>query len=310
MKTLILATLIGLSLSIPISVEAAELMTNQSVAARYLELGRREYKEKRFDAAEVAYRRAALTNPMDPMPHYLLANLLASTDKHVDAIAEYKASLRLGPTSSVSKFCRQALAAYKQTTFAEDASPRSDEYIPPPPPSKLDTAIDVINKQAQFEKARHQQFASRLGKTAENAADWRAREIQRNAESDIANLYASRVVSSKSSRSRTDSSDLEAMAKRIQREADEKVKLEQALAKEKAAQHAEWAKERQMELDRTAFNLKDQLTDRPSDFGFDLDAGGTGLYVRNYKSYKPKKVLPDPRFSVLRLTEPGVQDGR
>jgi tetratricopeptide (TPR) repeat protein len=310
MKTLILA--LGIALAIPVSVQA-ENMSNKSVAERYLDQGRLELRHGHNEAAEMSYRRAALINPIDPMPHYLLANLLARSDRHLDAIAEYKASLRLDPTGLVSSYCRQALAAYNLTAFADAASPRSDEYVPPPPRTKLETAFDMIDREAQSEKERDQLFASRLGTTATRGAEWKAREIQMNAQADIANMYANPgwgVRSSSRYHSSTATiSELDARARRIQKDADDKAAAEAALAKDKADNHAAWARERQYEIDRTAGNLKQQLTERPSDFGFDLAPAGTGLYVRNYKCSKPKIVLPQPRFSVLRLTDPGVQDG-
>ncbi|MDZ4833298.1 MAG: tetratricopeptide repeat protein [Candidatus Melainabacteria bacterium] len=305
MKKLILV--VGIALTMPLSANA-QTAAAKALVNRYLEMGRVESNGKNLDAAEAAYRRASELDPANPMSHYLLANILARTGRHEEAIVEYKISLSSGPRSSVSKYCRQALSAYKHTAFNETANSR--EFVPPPPPTSLETAFDAIDRQAQCKKKRTDHFATNLSKTAVKGGDWKARDLKLSAESEVANMYAStRVILPRNSRRTTGATNhLEAEAARIRAEADERARLEQALANERAADHAAWSKERQNDIDDVALNLKDQLTDQPSKFGFDLAPTGTGLYVRNYKTSKPKKQLPDPRFSVLRLIEPGVQE--
>ncbi len=307
MKTLFLA--LGIALAAPFSVHAQSL-DSKAMVSKYLDEGRTELRRGRTVAGEMAYRKAIAFDPSDPLPHYLLANMLARSDRHVDAISEYKLALRLEPGGSVAGYCKQALAAYKLTSFSELANPTSVEYVPPPPPSQLETAIDKIDRQAQTEKARDAKFANNLSTSAVKAGAWKAADIKLTAESDIANgLYM--LPKSGSSRSRRYSGVDPAQQElaRIRADADRRAALEEEMAKERADSHATWARERQMEIDDVAGNLKEQLTERPSKFGFDLAPTGTGLYVRNYKSSVPKKKLPDPRFSVLRLTEPGIHDG-
>lgn len=294
-------------MAVPISVHAQSSNPRsyaerpRAYAEQRLEEGRRELKRGDTVAAEMAFRKAALLDPTDPMAHYLLANLLARTDRHPEAISEYKMALRLDPGSSVSGYCRQALMAYNRTTFSETAS--RGEYLPPPPPSHLDNAMDMIDRQARCKKSTAEKFASNLSNSVVRGGDWKAKDIKLSAEHEIA-------LSKPSGRGKAmmTPTQWEAEAKRIRAEADERAKYEQDIARERADSHTAWARERQQQIDDVAGNLKEQLTERPSQFGFDLAANGTGLYVRNYKSSKPKKRLPDPRFSVLRLTEPGIHD--
>lgn len=266
-----------------------------------------ELKRGRSVAGEMAFRKAIAYDPADPLAHYLLANLLARSERHVDAIAEYKMSLRCDTNSLVAGYCKQALAAYKVTAYSELAL--RGEYVPPPPPTQLESAIDQIDRQAQFEKMREQKFATNLSNSALKAGDWKANDIKLTAESDIANgLYPLPPVGG-GRRGKNSTSAADDEIARIRAQADQKAALEQQMAKERADNHAAWMRERQLEIDDCAGNLKEQLTERPSKFGFDLSPNGTGLYVRNYKSSVPQRKLPDPRFSVLRLTEPGIHDG-
>lgn len=308
MKTLFLA--LGIAIAAPFSVHA-QSVDSKAFVARYLDEGRAALKSGRTVAGEMAYRKAIAFDPSDPLPHYLLANMLARSERHADAIAEYKLALRLEPGGSVSGYCKQALAAYKQTAYNEVADPRAAEYVPPPPPTHLETAIDKIDRQAQFEKLRDAKFATNLSKSAVKAGEWKAADIKLTAESDIANGLYSLPPKTSSSRSRKYSGfdSAERQIERIREDADRRATIEQEMAKERADNHAAWMRERQMEIDNVAGNLKEQLTERPSKFGFDLAPTGTGLYVRNYKSSVPQKKLADPRFSVLRLTEPGVHEG-
>src|SRR5262249_147904 len=75
--------------------------------------------------------------------------------------------------------------------------------------------------------------------------------------------------------------------------------LERSIAYERSNQFKQWAIDRQQDLEFVANNLETQLLSVPGRSGILLNPVGTGLYVRNYKTFQPKNPLPEAHPSIL-----------
>lgn len=280
----------------------------KAAAQRYLSDARLELSRGRNSLAEVSLRKAIMADPYDSNSHYLLANIYAKTGRHIDAQAEYAAALEVDQGTTIGEYCRQALRLYGRasgrglTTSAPSAARMTPvsgitAYSPPSTDlSHVDAALDKINRDAEFEKARKRKYATNLAKTAIKGGDWKASELKEVAETEIAAVHSTVSHRDKSA------------AEYLRRKADERARLERAMAKERHDAHHEWARDKQRELDEVAGNLKEQLQGRSSPYGVDLVPTGTNLYVRNYKVSGSKKKLAEPRFSVLRFVDRGMVD--
>ncbi len=259
--------------------------------------------------AEIWFRRAVASNPADCYAHYYLADVLARTGRHDQALVEYRVSYKLNPVSAVSGYCKLALVAYKDVSPEFVGIAESDDRF-----RRLDRggdvvgAVSTIQREAFVEKSRQNKFAEELGKSAVRGGDWKARDIKESAESEIYNMYNGGLRSGLSDRVVLSQKELERRAKQIRADADENAARARQLAQERSDQHQAWSRSRQADLDRVAANLREQLTSRSSPYGLDLNPVGTGLFVRNYKTNPRKIPLPDARFSVLRLIDRGMSD--
>ncbi len=289
------------------SAQGADLTTVSNLS---VERGKQEIAAGHVFEAEIWFRRAVAANPADCYAHYYLADVLARTGRHDQALVEYRTSYKLNPTSSVSGYCKLALIAYKDVSPAFIGMPASDELR-----KKVDrdgervgSAISTIEREAIEEKNRQDKIARELGRSAVRGGDWKARDIKEQAESEIFNMYNGGLRGGLSDRVLLTPKELERRAKQIRANAEENAARTRQLAEEHSEEHQAWSRARQAELDRVADNLRDQLKSKSSPYGHDLNPVGTGLFVRNYKPNPHKIPLPDARFSVLRLIDRGMSE--
>lgn len=313
--TIAIAIAITAQLSLPCLAHAQAATTSRVDVRRLLDEGRMHQRIGRTLAAEVAYRRAVVADPSDAMPRYMMADLMARSGRHYEAMEQYRFALQLDPNGPVSEYCRRALFTYSTGTADRSQGGRGPGMDllgsrlrcndSPVPASPMGDALDTIDRQAQCAKDRVNGFALRLGNTAVKGGDWKARDIKDTAEWHIHAMYSSGMKSGLGDPPMSQS-QMDEEARNIRKAAAEHARLEQEMARDRAAAHHQWSRTRQQDLRDTASNLKDQLHGRKkSPYGLDLDPVGTGLYVRNYKATPDKKVLPDARFSVVRLLDRG-----
>lgn len=103
--------------------------TYNSAARSFIRQGNRDYRAKRFDKAEVAYRKALEANPASGIANYNLGNALLMQNKDSLAVVQYNKALEtetdpmrqarifhnIGVVCQTQKDFAQAIEAYKQS---------------------------------------------------------------------------------------------------------------------------------------------------------------------------------------------------
>lgn len=261
-----------------------------------------QYKEGHFKQAAADLCQVALQEPSKQIYHYLLANCLVHIEQHARAAEEYKVGYVLDPGSSTGEFCRQALLAYKkpipQVTVSKNAGAAvADE-------TELGRVKSLIQKQASFEKNKHDSLANRTAQGIKSQLDEEIRRIDLQMQADIQKL-SEPLIFNPGPRANPllanpellkEKEDQIRMAAQIERDRVRKELTERSKPIES------WRKDRSALLDEAAGNLQTQLDQPMGPSGVKLQAHGTGLYVRYYGKAGPNK-YPDPHNATVRIGE-------
>jgi hypothetical protein len=269
---------------------AETAIQQQPVQMTLLQQGLRYGAAKRAREAEYCFRQSSVEHPKDPLPHYYLANLLAASKRHVEAIVEYQACYECDPFGVASGYCRKALMSYNAPLPEVAAAEKTVEKKPTMLSAKERLGVSdrpvvaSIRTQAEREKNRN-----RVAGESESSAVFRDTEMkalkikQAAAENADAILYPP-PGSYLQRYNQMHPEEAAQAAKQVRDNADENVKLERLLAEQKASQYKDHFKAREKAVDEVAANLEKQLASKAVPGSARLHEEGTGLFVRYYGS--------------------------
>lgn len=183
----------------------------------------------------------------------------------------------------------------------------------------FDNASAMIRRQAADEKARKKQFADHLVGNVNSTGLAKANKIKADAEEQIKELYEGPVLYDSQGNARgrgvpswqlnpTLQGYLKERADQIRRDAEARAQLELSVSNDRSSQYQKWSSDRQDDIDHVSDSLESQMRSTGSRSGVSLNPVGTGLYVRNYSTFKPKHPIPDAHPSVVRMIDRGYED--
>jgi hypothetical protein len=272
-----------------------------------------KYRAGLFQQAANGFSAAAVQEPSKQVYHYLLANCLVHLEQHKRAQEEYKVAYVLDPQSSTGEFCRQALLAYKKPVPQTVASDSAHAGVVDT--SELARVKQLISKQANSEKDKHDLLAARGEMTVQSHMDEELRRVDEWMQSELQHLNDP-IVYNPGPRANPLLANPELMKQRedqiratAQAERD-RIKKE---ASGRSQGYESWRKDRDALLDEAAGNLQRQLDQPVGRSGVKLQAHGTGLYVRYYGK-GGTNYLPDPHQATARIGDAaalnnGSEDG-
>jgi tetratricopeptide (TPR) repeat protein len=184
----------------------------------------------------------------------------------------------------------------------------------------VNNATAMIRRQAADEKARKRDFADKLAGSEVSVGNAKANKIRAEAEEQIKELYEGPMLYDSQGNARGRGVPawrlspvlqdyLKERAEQIRREADAKAQLEISVSGDRSNQYKKWYMEREDDLDSVSDSLESQLNKNGSRSGVSLNPVGTGLYVRNYSTFKPKHPIPEAHSSVVRILDRGFEEG-
>lgn len=287
-----LAFLVGLPLSLAVS--AAELSTAY-------EEGFSHYRQRHYKQASLAFYSALKQAPSSQRCHYLLANCLVHLDEHKRACEEYRLAFLLDPASETAQYCRRALLGYKKPDPAKD-------LLKPGSEKEMEEVKELIERQASFEKYKHERQAFRSQQAIRTQLDEVLSRIDQQMQADIQKLHDPIVYTPAPQANRLLALPELLKEKEEQIRAQAQVQKEAAIkeAGERVRPYESWRKDRAALLDEAADNLKSQLEQSAGPSGVKLQAHGTGLYVRYYGKPGQSK-YPDTHPATARIREAGLR---
>lgn len=273
-------------------------------------LGLAYLNSKQYSKASESLKLAIQADPHNAHLYYYYANALVHLSEHHDAIAAYRRSYEIDPYSTVSGFCRQALLGYNVAVPVADPKQQGSHFT---------NASETIRRQAAEEKARKKKHADHLSGKVLDSGLAKANRIKAEAEAEIKQMYENPILYDSNGEPRAyglpywrlppvQQDALKARAEQIRRDAAERAQFEINQSSDKSSEYKKWLKEREGDLDNVSESLETQLRVKGSRSGVSLNPVGTGLYVRNYSTLKPKNPLPEPRPSVVRMLDRGHND--
>lgn len=277
-----------------------------------VQIGLKHMKANNYGIAARYFYKRICKSPNDPIARYHFANCLVHLNRHEQAITEYKRSYSIDPNSLVSGYCKQALIAYKVALPAAAVSNVRKSYQRLP--QEASDAVELIRHQVANEKSRHHKYAKSLSENVDKAGEYRIKKIKELAEHNIKMLYKYGPLVKVGTGLRRTGKSYQAMAPyqrlevdrevaEIRRQCEEDIKKEKAVAVKRSKTLDKWREARKDRLDNVAKNLESQFSLKSNPSGIELKPEGTGLYVRNYKSSKTKRNIPDARYSVARIVD-------
>lgn len=185
----------------------------------------------------------------------------------------------------------------------------------------VNNASAMIRRQAADEKARKKQYADHLATNVISTGAAKANKIRADAEEQIKELYEGPVLYDTQGNPRGRGAPawqlnpvlqdhLKERADQIRREAEARAQLELSVSNDKSSQYQKWYSAREEDIDYVSDSLESQMKSSTSTSrsGVLLNPVGTGLYVRNYSTFKPKHPIPDAHSSVVRMIDRGFVD--
>jgi tetratricopeptide (TPR) repeat protein len=256
-----------------------------------------DYENGRYQSAVVNLAKGVGAEPGNAFAHYYLANALVKCGDHKQALDEYRSSLMLEPTGSVSVFCRAALKGYRMPLpTMEEAQSYRDTVGGA---HAVHQTMTAIRKQLDGQRQNTEELSKTLGKDALNRGSYDMNKVDSWAKEEISNLYSPnrhmrdpRLLDEEFVKQR------EAAIRISAKDEQERIRREAA---ETALRYKRNGEQRQKLLDDSARALEKQMTEKPGNSGVRLVAEGTDLYVRRYVSVKTAHPLPDARAAVVRI---------
>jgi tetratricopeptide (TPR) repeat protein len=256
-----------------------------------------DYQNGRYQQAVVKLAKATGAEPKNAVAHYYLANALVKCADHQQAAEEYRASLMLDPTGSVSVFCRAALKGYNKPLPTEQEAQSYRGTVGGA--SAVRQSLSQIRKQLDDQRHNTDDYTNKYGKEAINRGNYDAGKVDTWANGEIENLHSpTRHVRDPRLLDEEYVKQREAAIRLSAKDETERIRRE---ASETAARYRRNGEQRQKLLDESARELERQMTEKPGNSSVRLVAQGTDLYVRRYVSIKPPHPIPDARAAVVRI---------
>lgn len=256
-----------------------------------------QYKAGQYKKAAQLFSAASLQEPTKQMHHYLLANCLVRLDQNERAVEEYKLAYLLDSSSPTGEFCKKALLAYKKRLPGlklEDVS-KEDE---------VGRVKKLIQKQAGFEKDKHELVASRTEQEIKAQLDEQLKAIDQQMQYELQRLHDPIVFNGGAQANRLLAVPELMKEKEDQVRANAQVQKERVIreAEERSRPYDNWRKSRSALVDEAAENLQTQLEQPAGPSGVKLQTRGTNLYVRYYGKANPNE-YPEAHQATARLQE-------
>jgi tetratricopeptide (TPR) repeat protein len=183
----------------------------------------------------------------------------------------------------------------------------------------VNSASAMIRRQAAEEKARKKQFADHLATNVISTGAAKANKIKADAEEQIKELYEGPILYDSQGNPRGRGvpawhlnpvlqDQLKERASQIRSEAEARAQLELSESNDKSNQYQKWYSAREEDIDYVSDSLESQMRASSARSGVLLNPVGTGLYVRNYSTLKPKHPIPEAHSSVVRMIDRGYVD--
>ncbi len=290
-QSAVLALVIGLC-----SISKAE------ASASYYDQGMVQYKQGQFRKAAQLFTAATLQEPTRQIHHYLLANCLVRIDQNERAAEEYKLAYMLDASSPTGEFCKKALLAYgKRLPAVKIDEPLAQDDI--------GRAKKRIQKQASFEKDKHEVVASRTEQEIKAKLDEQLKAIDQQMQYEIERLHDPIVFNGGAQANRL------LAVPELMKEREDQIRTAAAAQKERLIREAaerskpydSWRKSRSALVDEAAENLQTQLDQPVGPSGVKLQTRGTNLYVRYYGKANPNE-YPDAHSATARIQEASGPD--
>ena len=282
----------------------------QSAPLTLLQQGLRYAAAKKLREAEFCFRQSCVEHPEDAIAHYYLANLLAYSKRHPEAIKEYQTCYERDPFGVASGYCRKALLSYNvpvpelETAQKESTVISAAERLGKAAPVSSSRADTPIRVQAEREKSRNRMAADLESSAVLRATVAKEQKIKEAAAAEIDAVLYPPPGSYLQRYNQMHPEEASAAARQMKANADENVKLERTLAEYKAAAYKQRSKEQEKALDEVASNLERQLASKVVPGSAQLREVGTGLFVRYYgRSSDP---APEVHNGVARVVRHAV----
>lgn len=300
---------------------------NPSDAYNYYYLANAYVHLKQHEQAIECYRRSYELDPFSTVSGFCRQALLSYNvaipvaDKQLQkpkGISLYKeGSPQNKPWQSSSSSRKTASGSSELSSENDPAQPKLPEQTANQ--RHLNNASAMIQRQAAEEKARKKQFADHLAGNVNSTGLAKANKIRADAEEQIKELYEGPVLYDTQGNARgrgvpswhlnpTLQGYLKERADQIRRDAEERAQLELSVSNDRSKQYQKWSSDRQEDLDHVTDSLESQMRSTGPRSGVSLNPVGTGLYVRNYSTFKPKNPIPDAHSSVVRMIDRGYED--
>jgi tetratricopeptide (TPR) repeat protein len=284
---------------------------------------------RRHADAITEYKRSYELDSFGPVSGFcrqaLLTYKVSLPDARLKAHAKPVPVFREGsPQNKVWSAKQSGRTSGVQETAAIEAEAAPEETVENEPEPKgqtvrehhLNNATAMIRRQTADEKARKKQYVDYISDNVVKTGQDKANRIKADAEEQIKELYEGPTLYDSAGNPRgrgvpswklspTLQEVVKNRADQIRREADARAELELSISHEKSSEYKKWYMDRENDLDSVADSLETQLQQPSSRSGILLSPIGTGLYVRNYSSFKPKYPIPEAHSSVVRMLDRG-----
>ena len=269
------------------AIQPAQTAIQQPVQLNLLQQGLRYGAAKKVREAEYCFRQSSVEHPKDPLPHYYLANLLAASKRHVEAIIEYQACYECDPFGVASGYCRKALISYNaplpEVATAEKTVEKKPVILSAAERLGISRpVVAAIRTQAEREKTRNRAAGDAESSSVFRDTEMKAQKIKQAAAESADAILNPPAGSYMQRYNQMHPEEAAQAAKQVRDNAEENVKLDRLLAEQKASQYKDHFKAREKAVDEVANNLEKQLASKVVPGSARLHEEGTGLFVRYY----------------------------
>jgi tetratricopeptide (TPR) repeat protein len=271
-KIIISIALALISLLIPLATMSDNEYDNTKYQERpepnFLQEGIKLYNAGKYMHAAGSLGAAMSSEFSNPVLHYYLANSFARLKQNEAAIREYRIAYALDPNSKLAEYCKTALFAYGV-----------DELTASKPAKILTHQDDIVNQ--TLTRIRQQLENAKANTNSSHQLKMTSLDKQKSTDLDRVPNRREITDSIGGRRGRFFNSDIQ---KIIEEELNkQKEAIEKQHGHKARAMNSEDAK-RNSNLEQSASNLQDLLTQPVHPGNVKLVPTGTNLYIRNYKS--------------------------
>jgi len=308
----------------------AALEADSNNAHLYYYLANSYVHVKRHEEAIVCYRRSYQLDPFGTVSGFCRQALLAYNVAipEVSMKAHRKPTPAYKPGSHYNKQWPPLPVVAEPPTAEEAVSEEEDSEGEEQPKSvreqtvhehHMNNATAMIRRQAEDEKARKKLYVDNLSDNIVKTGAAKASRIKAEAEEQIKEMYEGPLLYDSQGNARGRGLPhwrlnpilqdyLKEQAEQIRREAESRAQLEISMSHDKSSEYKKWYLDREGDIDYVADSLESQLRITKSRSGILLNPIGTGLYVRNYSTFKPKYPIPEAHSSVVRMLDRGFHE--